>query len=263
MRDVKEKNRRIFDSCTHAYLGRELFRPEQRFLQLLRGRWADADVLDLGVGAGRTAYTFSAIARSYVGVDFSPRMIEMSRATIGESDRVKFILGDCCDLSFLNGRQFDVVIFSFNGIDCVGHDDRLSILAEIKKLVRAETGCFFFSSHNLHMYPFPLTLPPFRVSRALRSLYHVSRASAQHVLLKFLNRHVNTTVAFRRGWEILRDGAHSVELRLCYITPECQVAQLKELGFEVITIYDLEGNSIDPAKPPKDWWFHYLCRLKD
>ena len=33
-------------------------------------------VLDLGVGAGRTSYTFAAIAGEYVGVDYAPTMIE-------------------------------------------------------------------------------------------------------------------------------------------------------------------------------------------
>src|SRR6476661_11077234 len=65
-------NRRIYetDSEIQSYRGRTVLTPdEQVVLERLRDRWQEIDVLDVGVGAGRTAHTFGAISRRYVGID--------------------------------------------------------------------------------------------------------------------------------------------------------------------------------------------------
>ena len=55
--------------------------------------------LDLGMGAGRTAYTFAAVARSYIGVDYPPRKVARSRERLGESADATVLGGDARDLS--------------------------------------------------------------------------------------------------------------------------------------------------------------------
>jgi ubiquinone/menaquinone biosynthesis C-methylase UbiE len=80
-------------------------------------------MLDLGIGAGRTAYTFAAITRRYVGVDYSPKMIELCRDQFPEGPSVKFIVGDASDLSLSGQRLSSTSSFSasivFNSIDYV------------------------------------------------------------------------------------------------------------------------------------------------
>ena len=93
--------------------------PERVLLNRLRGRWAETDMLDLGVGAGRTAYTFAAITRDYVGLDFAPGMIERARRAVPEDEHTHFAVQDVRDLSPWHGRGFGVVLFSFNGLDAV------------------------------------------------------------------------------------------------------------------------------------------------
>jgi len=55
---------------------------------------------------------------------------------------------DARDLSAFADESFDFVLFSYNGLDCVGHADRLQVLAEVHRVVRPG-GVFMFSSHNM------------------------------------------------------------------------------------------------------------------
>jgi ubiquinone/menaquinone biosynthesis C-methylase UbiE len=58
-----------------------------------------------------------------------------------------FRLCDARNLSMFSDNSFDVVFFSFNGIDYVGHAGRLAILAEVHRVLRPD-GVFWFSTHN-------------------------------------------------------------------------------------------------------------------
>src|SRR6267142_1420938 len=72
-----------------------------------------ANVLDLGVGAGRTTAILSDRAGSYVGLDFAPEMIRACRERFPGLDlRVQ----DAADLSAFPDASFDAAVFSFNGL---------------------------------------------------------------------------------------------------------------------------------------------------
>jgi ubiquinone/menaquinone biosynthesis C-methylase UbiE len=59
------------------------------------------DVLDLGVGAGRTTRALQGLAGRYVGVDYAERMIDRCRVLFPDAD---FRVGDAADLSaFVDG----------------------------------------------------------------------------------------------------------------------------------------------------------------
>lgn len=104
-----------------------------------------SDVLDLGVGAGRTVDPLRARARRYVGVDYAPNMIESCRARFPD---VEFHVGDAADLSRFDDESFDAVVFSFNGIDCLYPGDaRLRCLEECRRVLRP-SGAFVLSVHN-------------------------------------------------------------------------------------------------------------------
>jgi SAM-dependent methyltransferase len=101
------------------------------------------DVLDVGVGGGRT--TPPLVARSmYVGIDSA---FEMVRATQGRCPRARLAVGDVTFLPVGNS-SFDVVVFSFNGIDYVVREGgRDAAYAEIHRVLRPG-GIVIFSSHN-------------------------------------------------------------------------------------------------------------------
>lgn len=102
-------------------------------------------ILDLGVGGGRTAPHLSAKASCYVGVDYSPEMIEACKQRY---PNLKFECRDAMDLFGFGDSSFDVVVFSFNGI---GHlypnSARAKCLSEIHRVLRPN-GWFIFSVHN-------------------------------------------------------------------------------------------------------------------
>ena len=231
--------------------------PERSLLARFRGRWQDLDVLDLGVGAGRTAYTLSALARSYVGVDFSPQMIEHARRRVGEDDRTSFVVRDVRDLSPWHERDFGLVLFSFNGIDAIDPADRSSVLTEVRKVI-AQDGLFAFSSHSLHALPFDAKLRPPSLRAPLSSTY---RSIRRAIGLARANRRFDPRTAWEQGWTLVRDDAHDFSLVLCYVSPVYQVEELARAGFPSCEVLDMAGRAVDPRAPGPDPHLFYIARL--
>ncbi len=102
-------------------------------------------VLDLGVGTGRTVPALSAGASRYVGLDVAPRMVEGARRQFPDQE---FVVGDAADLAEFDDGSFDLVVFSYNGIDYLDTDAaRQRCWREVRRVLR-DGGNFVFSSHN-------------------------------------------------------------------------------------------------------------------
>src|SRR4051812_33180631 len=96
----------------------ELFPPERTVLHLLRSSLPTMSMLDIGVGGGRTAMHFGGLAREYVGIDYSAAMVNACVARFaGTMERRRFARCDARDMSMFASASFDLVLFSFNGID--------------------------------------------------------------------------------------------------------------------------------------------------
>jgi ubiquinone/menaquinone biosynthesis C-methylase UbiE len=106
------------------------------------------DILDIGVGAGRTTPVLRALANRYVGVDVAPAMVTAARE---QHPGVDFRVGDASDLSDFADESFDLLVFSFNGIDYLHPiKDRNRCLGECRRVLRP-SGVFILSSHNARM----------------------------------------------------------------------------------------------------------------
>jgi SAM-dependent methyltransferase len=230
--------------------------PERTLLQMFRGAWQDLDVLDLGVGAGRTAYTFAGLARRYVGIDFSPGMIEHARRLVGEDARTSFVVQDVRDLSPWHGQDFRFVLFSFNGIDAVDPADRRIVLSEVRQVI-ADDGVFAFSSHSLHALPFDTSLRRPSLRAPLSSTYRSIRRTFG---LARANRQLDLDRAWERGWTLVRDDAHDFSLVLCYVSPAHQLAELAEAGFPSCELLDMSGRRVDAGAPGRDPHLFYVAR---
>lgn len=121
-----------------------LFPDEEGALALTQPHWKGRDVLDIGIGGGRTSEFLEPLAKRYVGVDYSAEMVQAASARFPTMDLRKC---DARDLSMFDEKSFDFVFFSFNGIDAVNHADRLKVLAEVRRVLRPG-GVFLFNSHN-------------------------------------------------------------------------------------------------------------------
>jgi SAM-dependent methyltransferase len=184
-------------------------------------------VLDLGVGGGRTTSYLAERCAFYVGVDSSEAMVRACRERYPHLD---FRPGDARNLSQFNDGEFDFILFSFNGIDYVGHDDRARILREVARVLRPG-GVLVFSSHNLASAPSGTLLHRvFDVSisaNPIRSAKSIARAAIN--LVNYLR---NAPGQQRTAdYAILVDPAHGFVLRTYYVTSEEQQRQIEAAGF--------------------------------
>jgi SAM-dependent methyltransferase len=215
-------------------------------------------MLDLGVGGGRTTHVFAAITRRYVGVDYSPKMIDFCRSQYSEGPHVRFVLGDASDLSFLGDDKFDFILFSFNGIDYVSHDKRRAILREVRAHLKSADSLFLFSSHLLQRYPFALRWR-IDIRYPIRTLFRLAK-DAIFNCRRAVSNSIPADEAKRRGWAILNDGEHDFALATYYVMPQEQMRQLEEAGLELVEIMNTAGQQISRHDQQPDYWLYYLCK---
>lgn len=118
--------------------------PEAAIYRILKDRFPEMDMLDVGVGAGRTTPYFLNTVETYMGIDYSSEMIEACKLKF---PRVRFRVGDIRTYEF--NERFDFILFSFNGIDCMFIEEREAVLSKFYSLLNP-CGYLTFSSHNVH-----------------------------------------------------------------------------------------------------------------
>jgi len=257
---IADANRAVWERDAERYAPSLALAPqEQALLGRLRERWSALSMLDLGVGAGRTAYTFAPLAATYVGIDYSEPMVDIARARIAPRDGVRFEHGDARDLERFRSSPFDLVLFSYNGIDSVSHDDRLVILGQVFDVLAAG-GLFLFSSHSLDALPLASPLQRPRRGRPLSSAYRLARSLPAAFKIRRLNAGLDLAAVRRRGWVGIPDDVYDVGMENLYVSAATQIAELEQLGFEVCEVTDRRGRAVDPRRPGRDEWLHYLCR---
>ena len=145
-------------------------------------------MLDLGIGGGRSAVHFAPLVVEYIGTDFSSVMVDacVSRFKKSELNIQDLQIADVRNLSQYKLESFDFVLFSFNGIDEINHNERLEALRQIRKVIKIN-GLFFFSSHNLksvrNYFKFKSSLRP---DRFLKSIYKYFKIRAVNPKYKTL-----------------------------------------------------------------------------
>jgi ubiquinone/menaquinone biosynthesis C-methylase UbiE len=150
------QNKQVYRAVdvVHEYaLQSHLQAPEESILRIMLPNLPTARMLDIGVGGGRTTLHFAKWVRAYVGMDYSDSMIKECRTRFsGYPDHIQFVVCDARSMGMFSDGSFDFVLFSFNGIDYVPHEDRLRIFQEVRRVGKAG-GYFCFSTHNLYWCP--------------------------------------------------------------------------------------------------------------
>ena len=205
------------------------------------------DVLDLGVGTGRTTPALRGLGGRYVGLDVADEMVRAAREAHPGGD---FRTADASDLSEFPDASFDAVVFSYNGIDYIHPEPaRHRCLAECRRVLR-DGGVFIFSSHNARML-FPAVdtrgLSPAR--RIKRSLGAIARAPG-FVIRRW--RHAT----YRRGHGYVLDPVRG-GLITYEATPEHVTADAVVAGFAVEDVVA----SVSPSKRSRMRvpWYYYAC----
>jgi SAM-dependent methyltransferase len=256
--DRADHARAVYDRLTDSYREVGLDPAERALLARLRDDWPRISMLDIGIGAGRTTYTFAAVAGRYLGIDYARAMVEACRGTFSASQRVRLRVGDARDLRSL-GETFDVVLFSFNGIDTLEHEDRLAVLREVRAVLR-DDGLFLFSSHSLPGLRHYLPIRSVRVRPSPWSAYRLVTEGWRSLRLLREKRRIDWGRAERDGWAMVRDGTHDFTLDVYHVAPEEQRRQLERAGLDLIEMSDAEGRRVEPGDAGPSRWLHFLCR---
>ncbi|MGV3658724.1 MAG: class I SAM-dependent methyltransferase [Prosthecobacter sp.] len=254
--DALNKEFYLHETAAAWYATKEFVLPEeQAFLDAYSAEITGKAMLDIGVGAGRSTRFLLPLSQDYIGVDYSPDMIAAaSRRFPGTRLEVR----DARDLSAYATGQFDFVMFSFNGMDCLSHEGRLEALAEIVRVLKPG-GLFAFSAHNrARPQSKPWAMANLNLSkrpdRMLRNLLEY--------LGDIRNWARSRQYAVETPTHALRhDSGNHFKVPMYYIEKQAQVRQLQELGLTVEVIFDAQGRKSEAAvADPVSPWIFFACR---
>jgi SAM-dependent methyltransferase len=233
----------------------ELQKPEEVIIEKLKGGEVlqSARLLDIGVGLGRTTFHIAPLVKEYVAIDYSENMIKYAKYVLKRRLKLflPLILSDARFLPFKTGI-FDIVLFSYNGLDYASPEERIVILHEVRRVLK-EGGYFIFSSHNLCSIPKLLSY-----EKCSSSIY----LKLKNILFRILNRSALKDYD-TKDFALLYDGSGYWRLKTYYIKPIKQIKQLIDVGFQDIHIFGLNGKELTPKELSQnsDPWLYYLCKL--
>ena len=222
------------------------------FQQLLADELRGARILELGVGTGRVTKHLLELTPNFVGIDYAPNMVAICKERFPDTE---FHTADVRDLSAFRDDEFDFVVFSYNGLDYISNEDRLTALNEIW-LVLKPGGRFVFSTHNLGATKIPgpwslgnIEFTPNPILLAKRC-YSYARGIFNH--LKNRRHQVEGD-----GYQIRNDAVNYTILTY-YISPEAQLAQLEDFNFGDARLFDLDGAEPRVGEATDTPWIYYL-----
>ena len=258
---LERRNREAYDrrDVVRFYARREELMPAERALiERLRPDIGEMRVLDIGCGGGRTAQYIAPLSREYVGVDYIASMIDACRERfvgVRGMERARFDVCDARRMSAFPDGAFDVVIFPFNGIDGMGHDDRIAVFREVARVTRPG-GVFFFSTHNmqsLHDY-FHLraTADPIELASRVVRCFRLWLANPPLYWLKSV------------PLALVSDGSLAFRGLMYHIRPQAQIDQLASLGFTDIEVWSSSTGvrlARDRLAEADERWLSFVCRV--
>lgn len=206
-------------------------------------------VLDIGIGAGRTTGPLSEMFKRYIGVDYSPEMIQAAKT---EFPGTELRVMDARRMAL--EQSVDCIMFSFNGIDCIPYEDRQTVFTEVARLL-VPGGYYIYSTHNLHQRRTDAWLNHFWVKELFRKRVYTSIPLVVNRLKHFRKQSNDESL----GFAYVNDSAHSFDLRQVYvdIAKECEV--LRRHGFDVLATIgnnkQIEGYDVD------DNWVYIVAKM--
>ena len=258
------------------YAGRDyLDKAEIRIIEELKALLPKFNMLDMGVGGGRTTRYFLPLVNSYIGADYAPNMIAECIKKF-KSKKI-FEVMDVRDMGKFSDNLFDFVLFSYNGIDSFGPEDRETALAEIKRVLR-NSGYFSFSTHNINWEGL-YNLFTFKnmYNRLINKAENAKNPFSRFVIffksvsinlrLNFQNKSLNIKSHIKNlrkgGQGGLTDNSLNGKASIFYISYKSQIRELTKFGFKNITAYSVNGiKTEDENELDKGGWIYYLCRLE-
>ncbi len=244
-----------------------LFKPEKQIIKDLAPRLAQMRMLDMGVGGGRTTKYFAPLVKEYKGADYAVNMVQVCNEKFG--GKISFTECDARNMEDIENDAFDFVLFSYNGMDSFGHEDRKAAFKEIHRILRHD-GIFCFSSHNLGwegLYDLFRLRTSKRDANIFKGISSLIKRSYRIFRLNFLNGSFFMKSHIERlreqGYGLLYDNSLKGRAVIYYITYQEQLMQLKEAGFYHILAYSTEGICTSQEKElNRGGWIYYVCNVR-
>jgi len=260
------------ESISKDYAVRDYLGPAERtVLEMLRPELSGMDMLDMGVGGGRTTKYFAPLVRNYTGADYAIAMVDICLDKYGND--YYFLNCDARDMEEISDNSYDFVLFSFNGIDSFSHKDRMAALDEIYRILRPD-GYFCFSSHNLDwegltgIFSFKEKDPEGRngSGRFVENISSEIKSACKIVRLNILNRsihmagHISKLRKNKRGH--IYDNSLNGQAKIYYINSDEQIRQLEEKGFKNVSTVCRDGLiTSSTILLNNGGWIYYLCQV--
>jgi SAM-dependent methyltransferase len=233
-----EVNRAVYESrrVFKHYLSDLLTPSETACLRKYQSHIAGRDVLDIGVGAGRTTHHLAHLARRYEAVDYSAVMVRYaSQAMPGLSIRQ----ADFRDLRIFDDCSFDFVFAPNNVIDALSHEGRMQALGEAYRVLRP-SGLLAFSSHNIN-YKNAFVSPQLKWSS------NPARLAINFARYLFSWRNYLRLKSLRQitpEYAILNDAGHYYACLHYYVARSEVNSQLARVGLRLNEAFDWHGDVI-------------------
>ncbi len=233
------------------YLSKSIVPVEQACFRKYRQHIEGRDVLDVGVGAGRTARHLSTLARRYEAIDYSPVMVRYVRKHL---PGVSIRQADFRDLRAFPDASFDFVLATANVIDALPHKGRITALAEASRVLRPG-GALAFSCHNVN-YEEAFSGPHMKWSW---NPVRLASSAAQYVLGAWNHRRVGPLRMVERDYALLNDTGHFYSCLHYYASRATVAAQMAGAGIRLVETFDRMGRTLrdgedDSANP----WLFYV-----
>lgn len=208
------------------------------------------NVLDIGIGGGRTTAYLVNKCKHYTGIDYSQGFVSAAQIKYPKKD---IRLMDARDLSVFVNNSFDFVNFSFNGIDYVSPADRQKIFSEINRVLKPG-GIFFFSTHNKDHFSFGRAPWLNKTNSALINLKTFLK------LFFYLPKHLQQKrkEIHLKDYSVINDSAHNYSLMTFYTTPQFLRTQLSDKKFTEIILLSKDGQA--RADIDLDEWIFVSCK---
>ena len=194
-------------------------------------------ILDLGVGNGRTTVPLHEMGYQVTGIEYCEDLV---KAGLRDHPEVNLLQGDARKLNYPDAH-FDVVWFSWNGIDYMcPYAEREAVLREARRVLKPG-GLFFVSSHNALGV----------IGRLLKPIGLTLQA------LKFLRNQFTLRRPVASWYFVWKDSALGAPL-FYSAPPGWQARALEDHGFVVSSVRSVAH----PDRAPV-WWkdvhINYLC----
>jgi len=233
-----EINRAVYNSprVYRSYLADRLTAAESSCLSKYQLHIQSKDVLDIGVGAGRTTRYLMPLARRYEAVDYSPVMVEYVRKVMPQ---IGVRQADFRDLTVFADGSFDFILATDNVIDALPHQDRLRALSEARRVLRPG-GVLAFSSHNIR-YKEAFSGPQLKWSS---NPVRLASNCVGYILSRWNHSRVAPLRTLTPEYALLNDPGHRYACLHYYAARSTVASQLANAGLRYIEAFGPSGQSL-------------------